>query len=99
MELEMVLLNGDVDGALFVHPLELCLSSRDMPCCIHAPSDHAMRGWRQFWNEAYQIMMRQCPHGEVRPDPDDLKSQQFRGTTMTVTAALATGIPACCAQG
>ena len=41
------------------------------PCCIHSPSNHHMREWKQLWRPDRMIMERLCPHGIGHPDPDD----------------------------
>jgi hypothetical protein len=40
-------------------------------CCIHNPSDHHMRSWRQSFRFDRGIMERLCPHDIGHPDPDD----------------------------
>lgn len=51
-------------------------SSNGKPiCCIHNPTDHHMRTWKQNWRADRGIMERICPgegHGIGHPDPDDL---------------------------
>lgn len=37
-------------------------------CCIHRPSNHLMREWRQ--NFLFGVMYRISPDGDVYPDPD-----------------------------
>lgn len=41
-------------------------------CCIHNPTDHHMRTWRQNWRGDKGMVERLCPHGIGHPDPDDL---------------------------
>lgn len=43
------------------------------PCCIHSPSNHHLRSWRQHYRFDRDIMERLCSHGVGHPDPDDLK--------------------------
>lgn len=38
-------------------------------CCIHNPSDHHMRTWRQNWRGDKGVMERLCSHGIGHPDP------------------------------
>jgi len=46
-------------------------------CCIHNPSPHHMRGWKQTFNFPMKAIMRVCPvHGDEHPDPDD---RDYRG--------------------
>jgi hypothetical protein len=51
-----------------VHPSYKC---EGQSCCIHNPSDHHMKEWRQHWRDDRGIMERICPHGTGHPDPDD----------------------------
>lgn len=46
-------------------------------CCIHNPSDHAMRDFPRYWRADRGLMERICPHGVGHPDPD----QRFADTT------------------
>lgn len=55
---------------MHTHGPELCAGQ---VCCIHNPSNHWMRGWRQVWRPDRAIVERICPHGVGFPDPDDLK--------------------------
>jgi hypothetical protein len=56
---------------LVTHPRSQC-QGRDLPCCIHSPSDHRMRGWRMNWRDDTGVMERLCEHGVGHPDPDHL---------------------------
>lgn len=47
-------------------------------CCIHNPSPHHMRGWKQTFNFQMKIIMRVCACGEEHPDPDDIDGQRIR---------------------
>lgn len=55
--------------AIVVHSKENCAGTS---CCIHNPSDHHMRSWKQLWRADRGLMERKCPHGVGHPDPDDL---------------------------
>ena len=61
---------------LFAHDAALCLGPA---CCIHNPSEHHMRAWRQHWRSDRGIMERICPHGIGHPDPDDLNVDKVHG--------------------
>lgn len=50
------------------HPESEC-AGRDIPCCIHSPSNHHMRDWPMNWRADTQVMERVCPHGVGHPDP------------------------------
>jgi hypothetical protein len=52
-----------------VHVQNQCHGQR---CCIHNPSEHHMRTWRQNWRDDRGLMERICPHGIGHPDPDDI---------------------------
>ncbi len=41
-------------------------------CCIHNPSDHALRDAPLNWRADRGMMERICEHGIGHPDPDDL---------------------------
>lgn len=57
------------DGFMRVHAQRLC---KGHACCIHNPSDHRMKDWRQHWRNDRGLMERLCPHGVGHPDPDDI---------------------------
>lgn len=59
-----------------VHPKGLCAGEF---CCIHNPSDHHMREWRQHWRSDRHLMERICPHGCGHPDPDDPNPDTVHG--------------------
>ena len=63
---------------LQTHDAVVC-RNRDVPCVIHHPSDHHMRGWRLHWRDDIQLMERVCPHGIGHPDPDQLAWEQSIG--------------------
>lgn len=56
------------------------------PCCIHHPSYHHMRQWRQNWRADRGLMERMCDHGIGHPDPDDIayKRSIGRGDSLNV---------------
>ena len=54
-----------------VHVRSKC-EGRDIPCCIHSPSNHHMRTWPMNWRADTGVMERTCPHGVGHPDPDHL---------------------------
>lgn len=56
-------------ATLRVHTRARCQGER---CCIHNPSNHALRSWPQNWRADRGIMERLCRHGVGHPDPDDL---------------------------
>jgi hypothetical protein len=58
-------------SVLRVHSRSKC-EGRDLPCCIHAPSDHHMRTWEMNWRSDTGVMERICPHGIGHPDPDHM---------------------------
>lgn len=52
-----------------VHSGEDC---RGRHCCIHNPSDHAMKDWPTHWRADRGLMERLCSHRVGHPDPDDI---------------------------
>jgi hypothetical protein len=60
---------GEVD--VRVHDLSVC-GGRDIPCCVHNPSDHHMVGWPMNWRADTGVMERICVHGVGHPDPDHM---------------------------
>lgn len=54
-----------------VHSRSQC-EGRDIPCCVHSPSDHHMKDWPMTWRFDTHVMERDCPHGIGHPDPDHL---------------------------
>jgi hypothetical protein len=69
------LASGEVAGPgeemLLTHPRWRC-EGREIPCCIHSPSDHHMRTWKMDWRDDTGVMERICPHGTGHPDPDHM---------------------------
>lgn len=59
------------EGVLRTHPRSAC-EGRDIPCCIHSPSEHHMRTWPMNWRGDTRVMERLCPHGTGHPDPDHM---------------------------
>lgn len=70
-ELTTVILEGG--ETVEAHPPETCAGE---VCCIHNPTDHHMRKWKQHWRSDRGIMERICPHGVGHPDPDDLSIRE-----------------------
>lgn len=52
-----------------VHKKDQC---RGEYCCIHNPSDHALKGAPFNWRGLGYLMERVCEHGVGHPDPDHL---------------------------
>jgi len=88
----LVILEGGEQ--LFCHPLARC---EGHACCVHNPSDHHMRGWRQHWRDDAQKMERLCPHGIGHPDPDDLAYQE-QVCHANVALARIHGCDGCCSE-
>lgn len=66
-------------------------------CCIHNPSYHHMRNWRQNWRADRQFMERLCPHGIGHPDPDQMSYlRRIHGDTEDVAALSVHGCDGCC---
>lgn len=64
----------------------------NVPCSIHSPSDHHMRGWPMIWRGDRNIMERECPHGVTHPDPDDVAYRLHLGRRPDTTH----GCDGCC---
>ena len=46
----------------------------DNPTCpTHNPTEHHMRRWPQFHGSRSSLTLRECPHGRLHPDPDDVR--------------------------
>jgi hypothetical protein len=65
---------GDIIGIpngsiLNVHDESKC---RGRACCIHNPSDHALKDAPLQWRSDSYLMERVCKHGIGHPDPDHL---------------------------
>lgn len=79
------------DRALAVHPESICAGQ---VCCIHNPSDHHMKSWKQLWRADRGLMERLCPeHGVGHPDPDHIA---YYATTHTEDETWAEGVHGCC---
>lgn len=76
---------------LRAHDVSLC-RDRDVPCVIHRPSEHHMRGWRMNWRDDIQLMERVCPHQIGHPDPDQAAWERACG----VSAGRVHGCDGCC---
>ncbi len=61
---------------LRVHSPDKCAGRA---CCIHNPSNHHMRSWRQNWRADRYLMERVCTHGVGHPDPDDPNPDRVHG--------------------
>lgn len=48
------------------------------PCPFHNPSDHPLREAPLAWFKELNLMMRQCEHGSLHPDPDSMLHLRFR---------------------
>lgn len=55
---------------LQTHPASVCES--DPSCCLHNPSEHALKDAPLNWRADRRLMERICEHGVGHPDPDDL---------------------------
>lgn len=68
---------------IYAHSEAVCSGNA---CCIHNPSDHHMREWKQWWRDDIGLMERMCPHGIGHPDPDHmtfvLSSRPLDGSPM-----------------
>lgn len=53
---------------LFTHPEWACTGQ---VCCVHNPTDHVMKDFKQVWRPDRRIIERVCEHGVGHPDPDD----------------------------
>lgn len=59
------------DQVLVAHPQTLC-EGKGRPCAVHAPSDHGMREWMQWYEDG--CTYRVCSHGENHLDPDEIRA-------------------------
>lgn len=74
-----------------VHEASECMGP---VCAIHRRSQHAMRGWPQYWRDDRALMERICPrHGVGHPDPDHLTAYEARHG---MDAAYGESIHGCC---
>jgi hypothetical protein len=48
-----------------------------VPCVIHHPTEHSMRGMPTHWDGRRHMMGRICEHKVWHPDPDDMNFQLF----------------------
>lgn len=71
---ELWWMNGAVLGN--VHPASACAGR---PCCLHNPSDHALRDAPLRWRNDRGICERVCEHGVAHDDPDDLAYRRSIG--------------------
>lgn len=64
-------------------------------CCLHSPSDHALKDAPLNWRPDLPLMERVCEHGIGHPDPDDLA---YRATLGADVESLGVhGCDGCCA--
>ena len=42
-------------------------------CPLHARSEHHMLAWPQWHGRRVNLTVRECPHGALHPDPDDVR--------------------------
>lgn len=59
-----------------VHKKSAC---KGRACPIHHPSDHPMRGFKQYWRNDRRFMERICEHNVGHPDPDDPFADKVHG--------------------
>lgn len=59
-----------VEGLRAHHGPQMCVIGEG--CCIHHPSDHALKDAPLLWRDDRGVMERICDHGIGHPDPDDL---------------------------
>lgn len=83
------------DGTVLlnVHTQDTCAGQ---PCCIHNPSNHHMAQWPGDWDNTFKQMWRQCPHGLVHPDPDDLQYLRRMHGDAEAAVAFMHHCDACC---
>lgn len=59
------------DGTvLSTHGPAHCLGDH---CCIHNPSQHALRAAPMVWAQEMRLMFRRCEHDALHPDPDAME--------------------------
>jgi hypothetical protein len=75
-----------IDGTVLVnvHTQDQCAGQS---CCIHNPSQHHMALWPHHWDREKQ-MLRECPHGYLHPDPDDLAFKRHMHANVAARRAL-----------
>ena len=83
------------DGTVLVnvHTQDQCAGHT---CCIHNPSPHHMATWKHHWDDAMVQMMRECRHGYLHPDPDDLAYKRRAVGEDKASALSAHACDACC---
>lgn len=55
------------------------LDCHGMPCVVHSPTQHHMRGWDLRFRRKRGIFERLCPHGFAHPDPDQFPHWRASG--------------------
>lgn len=70
-------------------------------CCIHNPSDHALKDAPLNWRGDRGLMERICEHGVGHPDPDDLayKERVMSKEDFEMRAFGTHGCCLCCVEG
>lgn len=66
-------------------------------CCLHTRTDHAMRGFPQYYRYDRALMERTCPHGVGHPDPDQFGHLLTRMSEEDARAEFVHGCDGCCA--
>lgn len=73
---------SEFKSKLKVHNRLLCAGEN---CCIHNPSNHALKNAPLIWRADRQMMERQCKHGIGHPDPDDTAFKKASGIPYDTT--------------
>lgn len=85
---------GMLDGSILqTHEAHDC---RGQVCCIHSPSDHALKDAQLLWRTDSRIMERICDHGIGHPDPDHLAHIERACGTIVATIQGIHGCDGCC---
>lgn len=80
---------------LRVHAKDDC---KGQHCCIHNPSEHAMRDFPTHWRGDRGLMERICKCGVGHPDPDDIAFKRaLKGEKFAHYEAIH-GCCGCCAE-
>lgn len=65
-------------------------------CCIHDPSEHAMKDFPTHWRDDRKLMERICPHGIGHPDPDQFEFLVKTLGIQSATVEFIHGCDGCC---